>query len=85
MAGSDTSKGKPMTYDYYHKVIKGTAPKNAPTYRATEAVDDRNDGEEFICTICGYVYDDPDLSFEELPDDWVCPICGAPKSAFKRQ
>ncbi|HJB51197.1 MAG TPA: rubredoxin, partial [Candidatus Anaeromassilibacillus stercoravium] len=24
-------------------------------------------------------------SFEELPDDWVCPICGAPKSAFKRQ
>ena len=85
VAGSDTSKGKPMTYDYYHKVIKGTAPKNAPTYRATEAVDDHNDGEEFICTICGYVYDDPDLSFEELPDDWVCPICGAPKSAFKRQ
>ncbi|WP_050697792.1 flavin reductase [Anaeromassilibacillus senegalensis] len=85
VAGSDTSKGKPMTYDYYHKVIKGTAPKNAPTYRATEAANDKNDGESFICTICKYVYDDPDLSFEELPDDWVCPICGAPKSAFKRQ
>ena len=85
IAGSDESKGKPMTYDYYHKVIKGKAPKNAPTYQVDLPIDDGNDGESLVCTVCGYVYNDPDVSFEALPDDWVCPICGMPKSAFKRQ
>jgi len=85
IAGSDESKGKPMTYDYYHKVIKGKAPKNAPTYQVDMPIDDGNDGESLVCTVCGYVYNDPDVSFEALPDDWVCPICGMPKSAFKRQ
>ena len=46
------------------------------------------------CLICGYVYDpekgDPDngvpagTSFNDLPDDWVCPVCGADKSQFKK-
>jgi flavin reductase (DIM6/NTAB) family NADH-FMN oxidoreductase RutF/rubredoxin len=85
IAGSDETKGNPMTYDYYHKVIKGKAPKNAPTYQAEQKTSDRIDGESWICTVCGYVYNDPDVSFESLPDDWVCPICGMPKSAFKRQ
>lgn len=85
VAGSDEAKGVPMTYEYYHKVIKGKAPKNAPTYRKEEPADDDNSGESRICTVCGYVYNDPDVSFEELPDDWVCPICGMPKSAFKRK
>jgi rubredoxin len=49
---------------------------------------------KYECTICGYIYDpalgDPDgkippgTSFEKLPDDWVCPICGATKSEFKK-
>lgn len=82
-AGSDEYKGTPMTYDYYHKVIKGKAPKNAPTYRREEASQDTSPEERYICTICGYVYDDPQHPFEELPDDWVCPICGAPKNMFK--
>jgi flavin reductase (DIM6/NTAB) family NADH-FMN oxidoreductase RutF/rubredoxin len=85
IAGSDEAKGVPMTYNYYHKVIKGKAPKNAPTYRKEEPADDGNSGESRICTVCGYVYNDADISFEELPDDWVCPICGMPKSAFKRK
>ncbi len=47
------------------------------------------------CTVCGYIYDpekgDPDfgikpgIPFEELPDDWVCPVCGADKSLFKEE
>ena len=65
-----------MTYDYYHKVIKGSAPRNAPTYRSAPAVDGGSDGEEWVCTVCGYVYNDPDVPFEELPAAWVCPICG---------
>jgi len=46
------------------------------------------------CMVCGYIYDpeigDPDsgvppgTSFEELPEDWICPICGASKDLFER-
>ena len=41
----------------------------------------------YICTICGYVYDDEKekVPFSELPDTWVCPICKAGKSAFKME
>ena len=30
------------------------------------------------CTACGYIYDESEegTSFEELPDDWLCPVCG---------
>ena len=48
---------------------------------------------KYICTICGYIYDEAAGSpqsniaagtlWKDLPDDWVCPICGAPKSAFE--
>lgn len=85
IAGSDKWSGKPMTYDFYHKVIKGRAPKNAPTYREVPDTPEKNDVESYICTVCGYVYSDPYVPFEELPDNWTCPICGAPKSAFKRR
>jgi rubredoxin len=50
--------------------------------------------EKWKCTVCGYVYDpeygDPDggvvagTSFENLPDDWTCPVCGASKDAFEK-
>ncbi|MHA1687689.1 MAG: rubredoxin [Candidatus Heimdallarchaeaceae archaeon] len=49
--------------------------------------------QKWICTLCGYIYDpdvgDPDAdippgtSFEDLPDDWVCPECGATKDDFE--
>ncbi|MCE5262813.1 MAG: rubredoxin [Deltaproteobacteria bacterium] len=47
---------------------------------------------KYVCGICGYVYDpaagDPDngvaagVSFEKLPEEWVCPICGAARDEF---
>ncbi len=40
----------------------------------------------YECEICGWVYDpaeNNDIPFNELPDDWVCPVCGASKDAFK--
>jgi len=49
---------------------------------------------KWICRICNYVYDpakgDPDAdvppgtAFEDLPDDWVCPECGADKESFDK-
>jgi rubredoxin len=51
--------------------------------------------DRYVCTVCGYVYDpekgDPDnginpgTSFADLPEDWVCPICGAGKSDFEKE
>ncbi|MDE7406083.1 MAG: flavin reductase [Clostridiales bacterium] len=68
----------PMTYDYYHKVIKGGAPKTAPTYVAEEATEIPQSGKKYRCTICGYVYEG-----DEVPDDYVCPICGVGKDLFE--
>ncbi len=41
--------------------------------------------KKYRCTICGYIYDDAknEVKFEDLPDDWKCPLCGAPKSLFE--
>lgn len=49
---------------------------------------------QYRCTVCGYVYDeemgepdsmiDPGTKFEDIPQDWKCPQCGAPKSAFEK-
>jgi pyruvate oxidase len=38
------------------------------------------------CTVCGYIYDEAKegKKFEDLPDDWACPVCNAPKDAFVR-
>ena len=48
---------------------------------------------KFQCTVCGYVYEpeigDPDsgiapgTSFEDIPDDWKCPVCGVTKAEFE--
>jgi rubredoxin len=38
---------------------------------------------KYLCTVCGYIYDG-DIPFEDLPDDWVCPVCGEDKTMFKK-
>ncbi|MBQ8133694.1 MAG: flavin reductase [Clostridia bacterium] len=81
VAGSESVKGKPMTYDFYRNVIKGKSPKFAPTYIEEK----EEESEKYVCTICKYEYSDSLVPFEELPDDWVCPICGAPKSVFRKE
>jgi rubredoxin len=84
--------GPPMTYAYYHDVKRGQTQENAPTYVTEADGKEKQDMPSYRCTICGYVYDpkagDPDAgvkpgtSFESLPADWVCPVCGAAKDKF---
>ena len=79
----------PMTYDYYHVIKGGKSPKTAPTYIKEEKVLGK-----YECDTCGYIYDpragDPDngikadTAFTDLPEDWVCPTCGAEKNNFKQ-
>ena len=73
----------PMTYRYYHEVIKGGAPKNAPSYIEPEAATkQQTSAQRWVCDVCGYVYEG-DLTQE--PDDYVCPLCGVDKSHFIKE
>ena len=51
-----------------------------------KAQQEQEDGGVYLCTICKYEYSEAKegVPFDELPDDWVCPICGQPKSVFKK-
>ncbi|NLZ45404.1 MAG: flavin reductase [Clostridiales bacterium] len=79
VTGGDISDGDPMTYSYYHKVIKGKSPKNAPTYIPDEEITD-----SYVCSVCGYIYDG-EVPFDELPEDYRCPICNQPKKVFQKK
>ena len=90
----------PITYAYYREVKKGFAPENAPTYidktklKYKKESDDKMN-EKYVCGVCGYIYDPavgdevggikPNTPFEDLPDDWVCPVCGAAKDEFEKE
>jgi flavin reductase (DIM6/NTAB) family NADH-FMN oxidoreductase RutF/rubredoxin len=86
--------GEPMTYAYYHQVKRGTTPKTAPHY-TEEKKGERIKVVKYKCTVCNYVYDpeigdvesgiEPGTPFEELPEDWVCPVCGAGKNEFEKE
>lgn len=41
--------------------------------------------KKYRCVVCGYIYDDAteEIKFADLPDTWVCPVCGASKSDFE--
>ena len=50
--------------------------------------------DKYICTVCYWVYDPeigdpehgiaPGTKFEDIPDDWVCPLCGVGKEDFEK-
>ena len=51
--------------------------------------------KKYVCTVCGYVYDEaegapdegiePRTKWEDIPEDWTCPMCGASKSEFEEE
>lgn len=50
--------------------------------------------DRYKCTVCSHIYDpakgdsahdvEPNTPFDQLPDDWVCPICGVGQSLFEK-
>lgn len=70
---SNLSNDEPLTYNNYRLIRSGNKKPSAnveakPIYQ---------------CNICHYIYDG-DIPFEELPDDYICPICKRPKTAFEK-
>ena len=94
VAAEVVREGEPMTYAYYHQVKRGTTPKTAPSY-IEERKEVGIEVAKYKCTVCGYIYDPekgdpesgiaPGTPFEELPEDWVCPVCGAGKDEFEKE
>ena len=76
----DYSTENAMTYKYYHENLKGSSPKNAPTYEETSIsqVDKDSKKRRWKCSICGYIHE-----ADDLPDDFKCPICGVGKEHFE--
>lgn len=89
-------EGDPLTYAYYRSVKKGVAPKNAPTYIDKSKLLTKSEakpaGKKYECQVCGHIYDPavgdpaagiaPGTAFEDIPEDWVCPVCGTRESDF---
>ncbi len=89
----------PLTYTWYREVKKGLSPKNAPTYVDPAKVEHKpevaksTNGKRYQCLACNFIYDpalgDPDggippgTNFEDIPDGWMCPVCGATKDMFE--
>lgn len=67
------SEEEVMTYAYYHQVKNGTTPKKASSYQ------EQTEKHGWRCSICGYLYEG-----EVLPQDYICPICGAPAAVFEK-
>ena len=93
---------KPLTYSYYHEVIKGLSPQNSPTFipdikekiihHEPDIPIAADKPAQYQCSVCGYIYDPeegdphsgipPGTAFEDIPEDWTCPICGVSKKDF---
>ena len=79
--------GSPMTYAFYHQVKGGKTPPKASSYLGDElpaAAPAESNGVEqpkiaWRCTICGHME-----YVDELPDDFVCPVCGVGTEFFER-
>lgn len=76
----------PITYLDYRQIRKGLAPKNAPTYVDKSKYENKSNTEysKYKCAACGYIYDEAveKIKFDDLPDDWLCPLCGSEKDDF---
>ena len=86
---------EPLTYKYYREARNGKPPENAPTYVKPLTQQSMNtEKHEYVCPACGYIYEIAEgdsagniaqgTPFEELPDNWKCPICGLEKDEFNK-
>ena len=92
--GEKTVEGKVITYKDFREIFKAASPKNAPTFQQ-KLNQVKMEKDLYVCNLCGYVYDpevgDPDSGiapgtpFEDIPNTWVCPICGVDKSNFSKK
>ena len=71
----------PMSYSDFRAIKSGKQVTN----KETSTPETKNNGDKYICKICGYIHDPAveGIEFKDLPDSYTCPVCGAPKSDFE--
>ena len=75
----------PLTYLDYRSYFKQLVLESFNTYTQKQKGTTMTDtNKKWVCTVCGYVYDG-DIPFENLPEDYVCPLCGVGKELFVQQ
>ena len=94
------NSAKPLIYSDYQRDMKSSAVEAFKTFRETGKTPINvisceqptsaavgaapTTGAKYQCRICGYAYEG-DIPFEDLPDDWVCPLCGVGKDSFEKE
>lgn len=85
-----------MTEDaYHHTVTRSRSQYYRYSVRLNKQMKEDHRMDKYVCNVCGYVYDpeagdpdngvDPGTAFDDVPDDWTCPVCGAGKSDFEKE
>ncbi len=75
---------KPMTYELYRDLKTGKVkPDEEESDKVPLPAGEPEKKEYWQCSVCHYVYDG-DIPFEDLPDDYICPLCGQPKAVFEK-
>lgn len=75
-------EGEPLTYGDYQKNMKTAAQTAFKEFKESGKAPQKT--EKWVCSVCGYVYDG-ETPFEQLSEDYTCPVCGQPKSVFEKQ
>lgn len=85
----DCRSGEPLTYKMYRDGFKNKVMEAFKKYQEQNKTNQVNqkgektmEEKKWTCIVCGYVYDG-DVPFEDLPEDWVCPLCGVGKDQFE--
>jgi len=77
-SASFEKKELPLTYHFYREKMRTNINNKKEEVAMSEPK------EVWECIVCGYVYDG-EVPFEELPEDWVCPLCGVDKTHFVKK
>ena len=72
---------EPMTYAFYRDLKAGKVSYHSE--KGDTIIQPEEETVQYECSVCHYIYDG-EIPFEELPQDYTCPICGKPKSAFHK-
>ncbi len=82
----DSRVGEPLTYKMYRDGLKDKVMAAFEKYKKQTNVNQKGENtmenKKWTCIVCGYVYDG-EVPFEDLPEDWVCPLCGVGKDQFE--
>jgi flavin reductase (DIM6/NTAB) family NADH-FMN oxidoreductase RutF/rubredoxin len=81
VADAVNGSGEPLIFGDYQKTMKRAAYEAFEKFKADGKAPAKK--EKWQCKVCGHIYEG-NVPFEQLPDDWMCPLCGVGKDKFEK-